>query len=132
MATLCVKYLALERFSDLHSPENHELVAVGNYAFQEYATLNWIYHSETLFNLEGVNDAKDLSSLEKYCLLLLSRHGEMPPTQLEMLSSGPAKQGDLDLKTGLSRIKDAYEAVNSIAYERDSEGKICYSQYRDL
>ena len=127
MATLCVKYLALECFSDLQSPENHELVAAGNYAFQEYATLNWIYHSESLFGLGLLNDAEDLSSLKKFCLLLLSRHGEMPSAELEMLSSGPARQGDLDLKTGLSRMKNAYEAVNSIA-----DGKICNSPYRDL
>lgn len=122
MATLCVKYLAFECFSDLHKPDNYEIVAAGAYAFQQYATLNWIYHSETLFNLDAVDDSKGLGVLENFCLLLLSRHIEMPITLSETLSLGVARQGNQDLQLALSRLKAVYEAVYSIVPDRNSDG----------
>lgn len=121
----------MECFSDLHNPENHELVAAGNFAFQQYATLNWIHHAETVFNLDIVRDVKNLNSLEDFCRLLLSHHGEISSTHLETLKSSPAKQNKWDLKSGLSRVKDAYEAVFSIEYEKVSDGKVCLSNFEN-
>ena len=117
----------MECFSDLQNPENHEIVAAGNFAFQQYATLNWIHHAEMVFNLDVARDVKSLSSFEDFCRLLLSRHGEIPSNPSEILRSDPAKRDKWDLKSGLSRIKNAYEAVFSIAYEKDSDGKNCQS-----
>ena len=130
MARLCVEYLTFECFQSLDIMDNEDLVATGAYAFQEYATLNWIYHSELALNLSLEADDQDLSSLRRWCSNLLSCHRESSH-QSRASSGGEMQPGNCDLRQELSQIHIVYNSVYSIQNSGESDCEIFFpSNYR--
>lgn len=125
MANLCAQYLNFKCFDTLHNAtENHALVAAGAYAFQEYATLNWIYHTQLIFKLADASyDGEELSALMKCCLLLksMSYFGQLSE-QRRALSPGNIDSDDPDFQAEMSLLRQVYESIYSISDNEHSEG----------
>lgn len=112
MATLCATYLTFECFGSLKESELQPLVSQGAYAFQEYATLNWIYHSDLVLNLYTACDSESLAGLKQSCHKLLSREmlRQLRETNLER------NQENLqDIRSALTRFQSLNESVHSIS-----------------
>lgn len=123
MANLCIKYLTFECFSSLHKSDNRDLAALGAYAFQEYATLNWICHLErALGQCMRDKDEEFLDPTHPY-FVLQSRHSQIFLQEPEPLDSGNIQEDPQALRASLSRLRTAYDSVSSIAQGKDGEGQ---------
>lgn len=121
MANLCIKYLTFECFSSLHESDNRGLAASGAYAFQEYATLNWIYHSERALGQNISAEVEELIGPTHPYFVLLSRHDQIPLQGAELLDSGNTQKDPQALRASLARMRIAYHAVSSIAQGEGGE-----------
>lgn len=121
MANLCIKYLTFECFSSLQKSDNRDLAAFGAYAFQEYATINWICHLERALD-HGMRDKDEefIGPTHPY-FVLQSRHDEIPLQEAESLDSRTIQKQPQALRAGLARLRTAYDAVSSIAQGEDGE-----------
>ena len=77
MAKLCTQNLNFKCFGTLHNLNNQGFVAAGAYAFQEYATLNWIYHIQLVSKQNTSHERAELAALTKSCLSIMSIHCEV-------------------------------------------------------
>ena len=125
MANLCTSYLTFDFFETrLPKAIFQQKVAVGSFAFQEYATLNWLHHVTCLSSEIRENDNGELASLREACRILESRHSGH--------SSGPAntpasydRPQSMSSRADLDQLKVRYEAVISITDDEESSGKFC-------
>lgn len=122
MANLCATYLTFGCFStNLQEKLFREHVTAGAFAFQEYATLNWLYHLNSLSDTETGNDDGELASLDRACQLLKLRHCEFLSTQVGVSNPGTGQQGRHISRQVFARLQACYEAVHSI-----SDSDECY------
>lgn len=125
MANVCTKYLTLECSSNtLDKTDTHNHAILGAYAFQEYAILNWLYHSmplldphisdrldkERIETSDGLGG--DLELLQKSCIFLFLRHFNL--SSLDSLSSNNFQERIKTVLEGLIHLKSLYESVSSI------------------
>lgn len=121
MANLCIKYLTFECFRSLQKSDNRDLAAFGAYAFQEYATINWIYHLERALD-QGMRDKdKEFIGPTHPYFVLQSRHDEILLQEAESLDSRTIQKEPQAVRVGLARLRTAYDAVSSIAQGEDGE-----------
>lgn len=108
MANLCIKYLTFECFRSLQKSDNRDLAAFGAYAFQEYATINWICHLERALD-HGMRDKdEDFIGPTHPYFVLQSRHDEIPLQEAESLDSRTIQKQPQALRAGLARLRTAY------------------------
>lgn len=119
MANLCVQYLNFKCFENLHNADSQTNVAAGAYAFQEYATRNWIYHTQLVFDLSTSYTCTEFASLKSSCLLLKLTHGGLPSEQQRVPPLQNTDQENQDFQAGMSVLRKDYEGIYSIS---DSEG----------
>lgn len=119
MANLCAQYLNFECFGSLHNTENQAFVAAGAYAFQEYATLNWIYHTQLLFKSDPSHDRENLAALMKACILLKSAPCGLPSKSLSLENMDQEIQ---DFGAEMRPLREVYESVYSISDDERSGG----------
>ncbi len=125
MANLCATYLTFECFStSMQETDLRENVEGGAFAFQEYATLNWLYHLKTSSNRNMSDDNGELASLTRACQVLESRHCGMPLHKVEPSNSDHGRQGRQKSAPALAQIQEGYEAVHSI-----SDSEECYRNF---
>lgn len=123
MANLCTRYLNFKCFCTLQDVENATFVAAGAFAFQEYATLNWIYHTQLVFKPDTTSHGnKELAELMKFCLPLKSNHTELLSGQWGAFSSKNAGQEIQDFRAELSLLRNTYESIYSILDDEQSKG----------
>lgn len=120
MANLCVQYLNFECFAALRDIQT--FVAAGAYAFQEYATLNWIYHTQLIFKSDTSHDGEELATLMRSFSLLKSTHCEMLSRQRQSLGLENTDQENSDPQAGLSLLRKIYESIYSILGDKECEG----------
>lgn len=126
MANTCTKYLTLECFNgNLGKTDIRNHAILGVYAFQEYATLNWLYHSMPLLNSQigvrldkeriesGDSLREDLELLQKSCILLYSRHFKF--YSQEFLTSEDFQEKIETVWEGSTQLRCLYESVPSIS-----------------
>lgn len=114
LALLCSSYLTFPCF-DVHLVESDMIASVHNgaYAFQEYATLNWIYHIRSL---------SDTSSLRNSTFLLYQRQLESTRSHSDSNFQSLTIDG-YDISAALDECQKGYDRVNISALEHD-RGKI--------
>lgn len=122
MANLCVQYLNFKCFDTLHSVDFQGFVAAGAYAFQEYATLNWVYHAQLMFESETGHDGKELSALKKSCSSLRSSHRGLLSEQQRTLSLENTGQESENFRSEMGLLRKIYESIHSISDHEQSEG----------
>lgn len=124
MASLCAQYLNFKCFGTLHSLDNQTFVTTGAYAFQEYATLNWIYHILLIFSSDTSVDGEELAALMKSCLSLKSIHCGPLSEQQQALSLQNSGYEDQNFQAEMKSLQKIYESVYSIS---DSDQSECLS-----
>lgn len=122
MANLCAQYLNFKCFGTLHSVDNQIFVAAGSYAFQEYATLNWIYHARLILKPGTSYGDRDCAPLLKSCLSLISLHGGLLSVSQQGSSLENTDFGNLDFRAKLSKLQGIYDRIHSISDDEQSEG----------
>ena len=122
MAKLCAQYLNFKCFGTLHNADVQGFVAAGAYAFQEYATLNWIYHTQLIFERESSHDGREISALMNSCLSLSSIHRGRLSEQRRELSLENTGQENQDFRSEMSLLQKTYEGTHSISDNGQSEG----------
>lgn len=122
MANLCAQYLNFECFSTLHELENQVFVAAGAYAFQEYATLNWIYHAQLIFKPGTSYEGGEHAALIKSCSLLILIHRELLSEQQQALSLENIDLENQDFRAELSLLRKTYESIHSISDDDHDKG----------
>ena len=77
MALLCSSYLKLPCFNPyLDFSDIETAVRKGDFAFQEYATLNWIQHVKSATECNDVATNVDFTSLRDTVAILYQHHNE--------------------------------------------------------
>lgn len=122
MAKLCAQYLNSKCFGTLHNAEVQGFVAAGAYAFQEYATLNWIYHTQLIFEREQSHDGRELSALKDSCLLLGSIDRGRLSEQRRELSLENTGQENQGFRSQMGLLQKTYDSTHSISDNGQSEG----------
>lgn len=122
MANLCAQYLNFKCFGTLHSADNQIFVAGGTYAFQEYATLNWIYHARLILKPGTSYGDGDCAPLLKSCLSMISLHGGLLSVSQQRSSLENTDFEKQDLRAKLSLLQGVYDKIHSISDDEQSEG----------
>lgn len=122
MAKLCAQYLNFNCFGTLHNADVQGFVAAGAYAFQEYATLNWIYHTQLIFDAEPSHDGRELSALMNFCLSLSSIHRERLSEQRRALSLENTGQENQVFRSEMGLLQKTYESTHSISDNGQNDG----------
>lgn len=126
MANLCATYLTFECFStNLQEKLFCEHVTAGAFAFQEYATLNWLYHLNSLSDADMGKDDEELASLNRACQLLELRHCEFLSAGLGDTNPGKGQQDRQISRQVFARLQACYEAVHSISDSEECYGNSC-------
>ena len=125
LALLCTSYLTFPCFNpylDLSDIETS--VHRGDYAFQEYAALNWIHHIKCLNDCDKEAINVDTSSLTNAVVILYQRH-------LRQLATGNSDLGIQDpgfhmhsISASLNRFQMSYDIVNNISVSEINSGKV--------
>lgn len=121
MANLCAQYLNFECFR-AHELENQVFVAAGAYAFQEYATLNWIYHAQLIFKTDTSYGGRECAALTGYCSLLIKKHRELLSEQQQASSQGIVDLENQDFRADLSLLRKTYKSIYSISDNNHNKG----------
>lgn len=121
MANLCIKYLTFGCFSSLHKSDNRDFAAFGAYAFQEYATINWICHFERVLDHGMIDKDEEFIGQAHPYFMLQSLHDEIPLQKAESLGSRTIQKEPQAMRAGLARLRTSYNAVSSIAQGEDGE-----------
>lgn len=109
LASLCTSYLTHKCFSpSLPESTIKDSVERADYAFQEYATFNWIHHLESLESYK-LDSSRDETSNFRPALALLHQHylEDNLHTGLTLGEEGK----DIDISEELNAWKIAYERV---------------------
>ena len=129
MANLCATYLTFEMFSTVMKDEDlRDLVSAGAFAFQEYATLHWLDHSNCSRNLGMSDENAEIASLNKSCWLLASLHAELSSYREGVSSRIHGRIGHhQESQPDLTLVKKSYETVYSLSNEEEHQGKLLVS-----
>lgn len=116
MAELCATYLGLDCFrADLSNREITNGVKDGEYAFQDYAICNWIFHLQSL--QDSVKDLLlDVTTVSQLVYPILKRHYPSLPITLELFNNrgqGTASEISVwDILVKLLRDCSRFENIN--------------------
>ena len=92
----------------------------GDYAFQEYATLNWIQHAENSSDLNQIAANLDSTSLRDKVAILYQR-------DLEQFATGSLDSVTQDLRSNmrsiLNKCHKVYDLQDSISSKEVDSGK---------
>lgn len=120
-----------------HGSDTNNYVVLGAYAFQEYASLNWMYHSIPLLdprisdrldkelNERRISLDKDLKSLERSCARLHSCHFNLPQ---EGVSSHHLQTDANAVYSNIVQLQTFYESITSIPDWDTQSGMISRSR----
>ena len=122
LARLCTSYLTFSCFDPyLDSLSVKHSVERGEYAFQEYATFNWIHHLESLGCIELDSNQDEELSLKRILASLRRQHlGEKSNTGLRLKIYTEAK--DIDISEELKYWRRLYKNVETLHDGNDLEG----------
>ena len=125
LALLCTSYLTLPCFNPyLDLSEIETLVYKGDYAFQEYAALNWIHHIKCLNDYDKVATNVDMSNLKNAVVILFQRHlGQSAIGNSDLHIQDP----DLHMQSisaALDKFQTSYDIVDDISVNKTNSGKV--------
>ena len=125
LALLCTSYLTFPCFNPYLNLSNIETsVHRGDYAFQEYAALNWIHHIKCLNDNDTVMFNVDLSRLKNAAVILYQRHlGQLAIGNPDLSIQDP----DLHLHSisaALDKFQMSYHMINDISVNETNSGKV--------
>ena len=122
LAGLCTSYLtfkcfdpSLDRLSIKHS------VTRGDYAFQEYATFNWIYHLGSL-NCHELDSNRDEDLNLKHTLALLHQQYLKEESNTGLSSDDSTEGKGIDISEELRVWRRLYENVKNLHRGNDPQG----------
>ena len=122
MALLCTSYLTLPCFSPyIDISELEASVYRGDYAFQEYAALNWVHHIKCLTRY-GTN--VDMSSLKSAVVTLYQRHVEQSNTVNLYANIQDNGYNAHSLSRAMDNCQKSYDAVDNISFNEIDSGKV--------
>ena len=122
MALLCSSYLTLPCFSPYTEiSETEASVYRGDYAFQEYAALNWIHHIKCLLRC-GTN--VDISSLKRAVVTLYQRHVEQFDTVNLYANTQDIGYNAHSLSRAMDHCQKSYDTVDNISVNEIDSGKV--------
>ena len=122
MALLCSSYLTFPCFSpDIDISEIEASVYRGDYAFQEYAALNWIHHIKCLIRC-GTN--VDISSLKRAAVTLYQRHFEQSDTVTLYETIQDLGHNAHSLSRAMDHCQKSYDTVDNITVNEIDSGKV--------
>ena len=123
MAKLCISYLTFGFFeTSLQTAVLQEQVTVGVFAFQEYATLNWLYHITCLSTQNKQDNNGEFAFLHGKFRILESRHDKSSLHQVGAPSLYDRQRGSLISRAEFDRLQARYEAVLSISDSEECHG----------
>ena len=125
LALLCTSYLTLPCFNpSLDLSEIASSVYKGDYAFQEYAALNWIHHIKCLNDYDKVATNVDMSNLKNAVVILCQRHlGQFAIGNSNLQIQDP----DLHMHStsaALDKFQTSYDTVDDISVDETNSGKV--------
>lgn len=125
LALLCTSYLTFPCFNPYLGLSDIETsVHRGDYAFQEYAALNWIHHIKCLNDSDTVMFNVDLSSLKNAVLILYQRHlGQLAIGNPDLSIQDP----DLhmhNISVALDKFQMSYDMISNISVNETNSGKV--------
>ena len=122
MALLCSSYLTFPCFSpDIDISEIEASLYRGDYAFQEYAALNWIHYIRCLIRC-GTN--VDISSLKRVAVPLYQRHVEQPDAVKFYESIQDLGHDSHSLSRAMDHCQKSYDMVDNITVNEIDSGKV--------
>ena len=122
LAQLCTAYLTLPCFNPYHDISNIKVsVYRGEYAFQEYAALNWIHHVKCLTEQW---DNVDISSLKNAVGTLYRRHQEQFYPSNSDSSIQDLEIDRHNIPVALVGLQKTYDSVDNINVDKDDPGKV--------
>lgn len=123
LALLCTSYLTLSWFKPCLDLSDIEVsVYKGDYAFQEYAALNWIHHVRCVTKSGEVSTDADTSSLKTAVVILYQRHCGQSTTRL---SESSIKDFDLHgISAALDNCQTSYDMVDNICVNETKSGMV--------
>ena len=124
MALLCSSYLTLpcsSPYLDLSDIETS--VHKGDYAFQEYAALNWIQHAKSSTNYDEVATNVDSRSLVDTVATMYQRHLEQIATDDLGSNTEDFESNVRYILAVLDKYQKAYDMKDNIYLNDDDSGK---------
>lgn len=125
LALLCTSYLTLRCF-DPHFDLSDIKISVhnGDYAFQEYAALNWIHHIRCLNDYNKVATSVDLSSLKNAVAILYQRHIGQSAIGNSDFSIHDRDLHMHNISAVLDKFQTSYDMVDNISVNETKSGKV--------
>ena len=125
LALLCTSYLTFPCFNPSLDLSDIEVsVHRGDYAFQEYAALNWIHHIECLNDYDKVAINVDTSSLKNAVVILYQRHlGQLAIGNPDLSIQDPGLHIH-SISAALDKLRMSYDIVNNIYVNETNSGKV--------
>ena len=125
LALFCTSYLTLPCFRpDLDLSDIEVSVYKGDYAFQEYAALNWIYHIKCLTDYGELATSADMASLMNAVIVLYQRHLGQCTTVNSDSSSLVSEFNMHSISATLDKIQKSYDMVDNICVNEPDSGKV--------
>ena len=94
-----------------------ELVRKGHFAFQEYATLNWIQHAKC-----PIKDKVVAAKIRDSAALLYSRDVVPVPDHSLDFETNKSQDDKITLSATLNHFQDAFESVDNISSSENEQG----------
>ena len=125
LALLCTSYLTLRCFNPyLDLSEIETSIYKGDYAFQEYAALNWIHHIKCLNDYEKVATNVDMSKLKDAVVILFQRHlGQSAIGNSDLHIQDPGLHMH-SISAALGKFQMLYDLVDDISVNETNSGKV--------
>ena len=115
LALLCTSYLTFSCFdAQLDESDIRNSVQRGDYAFQEYATFNWIHH---------VSSVSDTSNLRDSIRYLHKRHLRQFPRLNSDSNFGESAIDEHDVSAALEDCRKAYDQVDNLYADGKGQGE---------
>lgn len=125
LALLCASYLTLPCFSPCLDLTDVEVsVYKGDYAFQEYAALNWIHHIKCLTDHGELATNVDMSSLKTAVVILFQRHFAQFATDNSDSSTQDLEFNMHSISAALDNCQKSYDMVDNICVNETDSGKV--------
>lgn len=125
LARLCTSYLTFQCFSSSRDgPSIKDSVERADYAFQEYATFNWIHHLRSLKSHEWDLNEYEPSSLRQSFALLHQQHLEEDAEVGVISGNEITGAGNVHVVEELNALRSVYERVDILHRADDLESRV--------
>lgn len=119
MAKLCLAYLTSKCFEiDVEDNRISEMIARGDYSFQDYATCNWFHHAGYVESRRTKLGDQELTSIDIFISQLYARHTGIVTSRDTVEIPDKA-----DIRTKLKQLRELYENQDRICYDDSNKGK---------